>query len=183
MNIVRLNDIAQLDDFYCGVSAFDNFIHSKGLARSVENNFCVPYKVMIGAKIVAFFALSCGSLSLDEDSKDDFFDGYTNAGNVSVPESYKDTLRNKSHYPSIDLAYLAVRDEYRGRHIGYDIVKVIEEKIKVSFDFAGCQFVTLDAYHTEDYSTLRFYEKCGYTKCQFPTAWSDTVRMYKPLIG
>lgn len=72
---------------------------------------------MIGSKIVAFFALSCGSLTLDEDSKDDFFNGYTHSGNIDISESYQETLRNKSHYPSIDLAYLAVHNDYRNKHI------------------------------------------------------------------
>lgn len=179
MEIAKLKDIGQLDDFYCGIDVFDEFIHAKGLERAVENNFCVPYKVYSKDKIIAFFALSCGSLTLDADSKDDFFMGYSNAGDVNIPAAYTETLKNKIHYPAIDIAYLAVREDYQRKKLGKDILKVIEQKIKQEFDFAGYQFLIVDAYCTKKYSTVTFYTKCQFTPYGRPIG--DVVPMYKPL--
>lgn len=183
MEISKLTDFSCLNDFYCGVDTFDNFIHNNGLKRSIENHFCVPYKVCSGKKVVAFFALSCGSLVLDEYSKDDFFSGYSDPGYAKIPEEYKDVLKNKIYYPALDIAYLAVREEYRHKHIGEDLMTKIEERAKNDFNnnFAGCQFLVLDAYHTHKYSTLDFYRKCGFTQCDLPKVGSDTVRMYKSI--
>lgn len=182
MEIGKIDDLTQLDDFFCGMSVFDDFIHSDAFSLSIKNNFCVPYKVVEENKIIAFFALSCGSLTLDTDYLDDFLFNCSISEEIIIPVEYKETLRGKNNYPAIDIAYFAVHKDYRGKHFGKQILSIIEDMIKSEFKFAGCQFLILDAYNTNTYSTTTFYAKCNFTMCEMPKADSDTVLMYKWLI-
>jgi len=177
INITTLKDTSQLEDFFCGVKAFDDFIHSDTFSQSVRNYFCTPYKVTMGKKIIAFFALSCSSLILDADSKDDYF----SYDKFDIPAEYKEFLKGRNHYPAIEIAFFAVSEEYRGKQIGRSLLTKIESMAK-EFDFAGCQFLTLDAYCTNEYSSAEFYYKCGFKMCDFQKPNSDTIPLFKPLL-
>ena len=182
MKIERIDDLSQLDDFFCGMSLFDDFIHSRNFTLSVEKNFCVPYKYVEDDKIIAFFALSCGSLPLDNDYLDDFLSNCSISEEIDIPYEYIEILKGKNNYPAIDIAYFAVHKDYQGKHIGKHLLSEIEDFIKTDFKFAGCQFLIVDAYYTQVYSTTNFYSKCNFTMCEMPSAGKDTVLMYKWLL-
>jgi ribosomal protein S18 acetylase RimI-like enzyme len=47
--------------------------------------------------------------------------------------------------------------------------------------FAGCQFLTVEAYATKEYSAVGFYERCGFTAAEVKRPYKDTLRMYMTL--
>jgi hypothetical protein len=47
--------------------------------------------------------------------------------------------------------------------------------------FAGCQFLTVEALATSDYSAVGFYEKCGFTANEVRKPYKDTLRMFRTL--
>ena len=46
---------------------------------------------------------------------------------------------------------------------------------------AGCQFLTVEALATKEYSAVGFYDKCGFTPNEIKKPYKDTIRMYMPL--
>lgn len=66
------------------------------------------------------------------------------------------------------------------RGLGHIIVEAIVEKAQ-NQDLAGCQFLTVEALHTKDYSAVGFYERCGFSPCDYPNPNKDTLRMFRTL--
>ena len=65
------------------------------------------------------------------------------------------TLTEKSVYPALEIAYLAVDKKFQAKHLGTAIVDEIARYAKAQ-TLAGCVFLTVKAYHTSEYSTLSF---------------------------
>lgn len=172
--------MAELSNFRCGVKAMDSFI-SHGLSQSVQNNYCTLYSVRDeSGKLVAFFALSCDSLMLDTDDKEDLSAGFTTASVPAISSDYSDIFWAKMRYPAIEIAYLAVHEDYRGNAIGSVILQEIAD-LATRQNMLGCQFITVEAYCTEDYSAVGFYSKCGFSPTEMKKAYKDTVRMFYTL--
>lgn len=179
LTIDKLDDTSLLADFFCGVQSMDEFIH-QGLQMSLDNHFCRAYSVSLGDTIVAMFALSYDSIDLDTDDRDELATGISGAGTPAIEVDYKDTFYYKRRYPALDIAYLAVKKEYRERGIGESIIQVIIEETK-NQDYAGCQFLSVEALKTKEYSAVGFYQKCGFSPNEQPNANKDTLRMFKVL--
>lgn len=179
LRIELLKDLSELEDFRCGVSAMDKFI-ANGLNQSVQNNYCTLYSVREEDKLVAFFALSCDSLMLDTDDKEDLSAGFTTASTPQVSSDYSDVFWAKMRYPAIEIAYLAVSEDQRGKSIGSVIVQEIAD-LASRQTLLGCQFITVEAYCTADYSAVGFYSKCGFSPTEMKKAYKDTVRMFYTL--
>lgn len=177
--IEPMHDFHELADFCSGVEAMDVFIQ-KDFHLSVENHYCSAYSVRAEDRVVAVFALSFDSLDLDADDKEELMEGISSAGQPKVTRAYKDTFYSKSRYPALDIAYLAVRKEWREKHIGRFLIGQIAEKARTQ-SFAGCQFLTVEAYTTSEYSAVGFYEKCGFTPSELLKPYKDTLRMYMTL--
>ena len=47
--------------------------------------------------------------------------------------------------------------------------------------FAGCQFLTVEAYATTGYSAVGFYNNCGFTPSELKNPNKDTLRMFMTL--
>ena len=110
----NLKDISILRDFQCGISSMDAFIQD-GLDLSIQNHYCNAYIVMEnrkGSEILALFALSFDSLDLDIEDKNEVISGVSNAGIPQLTDNYKDVFLNKSHYPALEIAYLAVAKNF-----------------------------------------------------------------------
>lgn len=175
-----LNDVKELKDFNCGVKAMDNFIHSK-LQYSVANHYCCTYVVCDDSdRLVAFFALSFDSLELDSDDKDEIMEGVSSTDTPELTFEYEETFLAKPRYPSIDIAYLAVRDSERGKRIGEYVVDAIVDMAQ-NQRLAGCQFITVEALCTSEYSAVGFYDHCGFAPAEIKKGYKDTVRMFKTL--
>lgn len=171
-----LKDFDCLNDFCSGVKAMDSFIRGD-FRLSVENHFCVPYATWYQGELVAVFALCFDSLDLDSDDKEELQSGLSVTGTPDVDYIYQDTFYSKPRYPALDIAYLAVQEKWRGQGIGDFIIKEIALEAREQ-TFAGCQFLTVEAYATKEYSAVGFYERCGFTAAEVKRPYKDTLRMY-----
>ena len=147
---------------------------------SVENHYCTAYLAKHMDEVVAVFALSFDSLDLDTDDKDELDMGMSSTGTPNIDWNYRDTFYTKPRYPALDIAYLAVQKEWRGKHIGQYLLEMIAEQAR-SQNFAGCQFLTVEALATHEYSAVGFYSRCGFTANEVKKANKDTLRMYRTL--
>lgn len=176
---VPLTDFHILEDFCSGIESMDSFIRSD-FRLSVENHFCEAYVVMLADEVVALFALSFDSLDLDYDDKDELQSGISSVWTPDLDFDYQETFYSKPRYPALDIAYLAVQEKWRGKHIGDFLIKKIADLARTQ-TLAGCQFLTVEALATSEYSAVGFYDKCGFTPNELKKPYKDTIRMYMPL--
>lgn len=179
LNIRKITSTECLKDFVCGVPPMDRFIHD-GLQLSMDHNYCRTYIVTENDDVIALFALSFDSVDLDEDDKEELACGIASTGIPDVAVDYEDTFYSKRRYPALDIAYLAVAENLRGRHLGTAIVDQIVQMAETQ-DLAGCQFVSVEALKTEPWSAVMFYDKCGFTPNELPNPNKDTLRMIRTL--
>lgn len=175
----KISDFQCLNTFVSGVEAMDKFIQGD-FRISIENHYCTAYGIWYKELLVAVYALSFDSLDLDSDDKDELETGISSTGTPNIDLNYKDTFYAKPRYPALDIAYLAVRQEYRGNKVGQSIVETIAEQAR-SQSFAGCQFLTVEALATKEYSAVGFYERCGFTANEVKKPYKDTLRMFRTL--
>ena len=179
LRVKPLKDFHCLKTFRSGVEAMDNFIRGD-FQMSVENHYCTAYVVTYQEEVVAIFALSFDSLDLDSDDKEELQTGMSSAGVPEVDWNYKDTFYSKPRYPALDIAYLAVQEKWRGRGVGYLLIDTIAEQARTQ-TFAGCQFLTVEALATKEYSAVGFYSRCGFTPNEVRKPYKDTLRMFRTL--
>lgn len=177
--IHKMVDIGILAEFSCGIAMMDQFLH-EGLQQSIDNHYCNAYYVTIGKDVVAMFALSYDSIDLDYDDKDELMNGISATASPSLSTEYIEVFYSKRRYPALDIAFLAVRNDLREQGIGEAIVRQIEVQARKQ-DFAGCQFISVEALCTKEYSAVNFYHKCGFAPNEYPNPSKDTLRMYKTL--
>lgn len=178
--IEHASDATAFKEFRCGIKKMDDFIH-EGLDLSVKNNFCKLYKVSRDEEIVALFALAFDSLILDYEDKTEL----KQTESVGVDSRYEEVFWSKRHYPALEIAYLAVREDLRGSDIGSFLINSIAE-MAAGQKLAGCQFLTVEALSKakekeQDYSATAFYYKNHFESCELPNSTKDTMRMYRPL--
>ena len=177
--------VKPLEDFHClstfcsGVESMDNFIRTD-FRMSVENHYCSAYVVRYQDEVVAVFALSFDSLDLDADDKEELETGISSTDTPDIDWNYKDTFYAKPRYPALDIAYLAVQKRWRGQGVGNLLINTIAEQAR-SQTFAGCQFLTVEALATSEYSAVGFYSRCGFTPNEVKKPYKDTLRMFRTL--
>ncbi|MBR1462820.1 MAG: GNAT family N-acetyltransferase [Prevotella sp.] len=176
-----LTDFQCLKTFSSGVESMDKFIRGD-FQLSVENHYCQAYAVKFGEEIVAIFALSFDSLDLDSDDKEELQSGVSSTALPGVDYNYQETFYAKSRYPAMDIAYLAIQEKWRGKHIGDFLIKQIADLARRQ-TLAGCQFLTVEALATKEYSAVGFYERCGFAPNEVKRPYKDTIRMYMTLYG
>ena len=179
IDIVPLDDFHCLDTFCSGVESMDNFIRGD-FRLSIENHYCTAYAAMNGNQVVAVFALSFDSLDLDTDDKDELVTGMSATSTPDIDWNYRDTFYSKPRYPALDIAYLAVQEKWRGKHIGRYLIEMIAEQARTQ-TFAGCQFLTVEALATSEYSAVGFYQRCGFSANEIKKPYKDTLRMFRTL--
>ena len=179
LRVKPLEDFHCLNTFSSGIEAMDTFIRSD-FRLSVENHYCSAYIVKHQEDIVAVFALSFDSLDLDTDDKEELQTGMSSTGSPDIDWNYKDTFYAKPRYPALDIAYLAVQEQWRGRGVGSLLLNTIAEQAR-NQSFAGCQFLTVEALATSEYSAVGFYSRCGFTPNELKKPYKDTLRMFRTL--
>ncbi len=172
--ISLISDFKSLLSFSCGVKPLDDFIHSE-LEIYSSNHYCSAYSVAAkdSGRIVAIFALSFDSIVLDSDDFEEMNNGLSETWCPKVNDSHRIQFENKSVYPALEIAYLAVHKDCQSRHLGSAIVNEIAEFARRQ-TLAGCVFLTVKAYHTKDHSALSFYQKCHFarlTPCPQGEVW------------
>ncbi|MCC8114294.1 MAG: GNAT family N-acetyltransferase [Bacteroidales bacterium] len=176
LSIHPMHDLSALKNFECGIPKMDAFIQNS-LHLSIENHYCLPYACEDEqGKLVAFFALSFDSLSLDEDDKADLALDLDIKG-YPIESRYSETFYGKSRYPALEIAYLAVSKEYRKSGIGSTLLNAIFDIAK-SQRVAGCQFITVEALVTNEYSAVGFYAKSGFSQGELLKAGKETILMF-----
>lgn len=171
----RIDDTSVLSNFYCGIKEMDDFIHNK-LQDYLVKTECETYTVRQNQEIVAMLSLGYDTLCLDDDDKDDMRAGFVPKPNTALVN--QDFLAERE-FPAIEITYLAVDQKWRGRGVGEYIISQIERKIQR--DNPECEFITVEAYKTKDYSAVGFYIRCDFTAAEPPLGYKDTLRMYKVL--
>ena len=169
-------DASILSDFYSGIDAMDTFIHTRlsAFLRAYKCRFYVLRNEQ--GIIVAMFVVSAGQLVLDEDCKDDLRMKFPDIEEWPELKDYWEA----GVFPSIEIDYLAVRQEYRNQHIGKDIISIIESFKDDEF-YNHPLFLSVDAYCTRTYSAVKFYDKCRFWAAEFINQSLDTLRMYRRL--
>ena len=170
------HDAAILSDFNSGVDAMDTFIHTRlsAFLRAYNCRFYVLRNEQ--GIIVAMFVVSAGQLFLDEECKDDLRLKFPDIEEWPGLQDYWEA----GVFPSIEIDYLAVRKEYRKQHIGEDILLLIES-FKDDIFYNHPSFISVDAYCTNDYSAVGFYDKCSFWASEYRGQHIDTIRMYRTL--
>ena len=168
----KITDFHCLSTFTSGVEPMDVFIQGD-FRMSVENHYCTAYGIWYQDDLIAIYALSFDSLDLDSDDKEELQTGLSATGSPDIDWNYNDTFYAKPRYPALDIAYLAVRQDFRGNSLGRVIIRMIFDKARTQ-DFAGCQFLTVEALATKDYSAVGFYERCGFTANEVKKPYKDT---------
>ena len=179
LRVKPLEDFQCLKTFRSGIESMDNFIRGD-FQISVENHYCTAYVVKHQDEVIAVFALSFDSLDLDSDDKEELQTGISPTGIPDIDWNYKDTFYSKPRYPALDIAYLAVQEKWRGCGVGNLLVDTIAEQARTQ-TFAGCQFLTVEALATNEYSAVGFYSRCGFTANEVRKPYKDTLRMFRTL--
>ncbi len=179
LQIKLLEDFTCLGLFTSGIESMDKFIRSD-FRSSVENHYCVAYVVTYGNEVIAVFALSFDSLDLDSDDKEELDTGMSTTGVPDIDSDYRNTFYAKRRYPALDIAYLAVQKKWREKKIGRYLIEMIAARAR-SQNFAGCQFLTVEALATKEYSAVGFYSRCGFTPNELKDPRKDTLRMFRTL--
>lgn len=179
--IERLKDVALLKEFRCGIPSMDLFIQ-EGIELSIINHYCTAYLLrdIDYSNILGLFALSFASLDLDIDDKNEVVSGVSSTDRPLLTDNYKDVFLNKPHYPALEISYLAVDRKFHHQGIGAIIVEAVMQKAQEQ-ELAGCQFLTVEALATNDYSAVGFYNKCGFSPCEYPNPNKGTLRMFRTL--
>ena len=112
----------------------------------------------------------------DDDDKDEMKSGFIPKPTVALE---KQSFLEETEFPAIEITYLAVERDRRGQGIGEFIINQVEKK--VLRDNPECEFITVEAYKTKDYSAVGFYARCHFTPAEPPIGYKDTLRMYKVL--
>lgn len=175
-----VSDFGSVANFSCGVKPMDDFIHSE-LEIYTKNHYCSTYYVKSkhNDEVAAIFALSFDSLVLDSDDFDDMNTCASGTDRPDVDESCRTRFEEKSVYPALEIAYLAVDQKFQARHLGTAIVDEIARYAKAQ-TLAGCIFLTVKAYHTNEHSALSFYQKCRFARLT-ATPRGDVWPMFKTL--
>ena len=121
-------------------------------------------------------SLGNDTLNLDDDDKDDMRSGYIPKPTIALEDQ---SFLAEKEFPAVEITYLAVEKGRRGQGIGEYIISQVEAK--VLRDNPECEFITVEAYKTKDYSAVGFYDRCDFTPAELPLGYKDTLRMYKVL--
>ena len=113
---------------------------------------------------------------IDDDDKDDMKSGFIPKPTIALEDQ---SFLAEKEFPAVEITYLAVEKERRGQGIGEYIISQVEAK--VLRDNPECEFITVEAYKTKDYSAVGFYNRCNFTPAEQPLGYKDTLRMYKVL--
>lgn len=176
--IGHLIDFEELVGFYTGKEKMDAFLHNH-LKDCEESHYCQTFCVRLKKTnaIIAIFALAFDSVDIDLDDFDDMRIGAAGADLPSVNDTFREQFEQKSTYPALEIAYLAVDSNYRYLHIGSALIEQIVNMAR-SQKLAGCVFLTVRAWHILEYSAVGFYEKNQFAKLT-PLPQMDVWPMYR----
>lgn len=133
LTIERAFDTEALSLFNSGIREIDLLIHKRtgGLLSFIEEVPCEFYVAKIENEPVALFVWSDRMVTI-----------------------------NNEKYPSLEIDFIAIKQEWRNKGIGEHILHLAEQNAKD----AEFTFLTTAAFFNKKYSAVGFYEKCGFVK-------------------
>ncbi len=148
LSIERAFDTEALSLFNSGVREIDLLIHKRsgGLLSFIEEVPCEFYVAKVEDEPVALFVLSDRMVTVNDEK-----------------------------YPSLEIDFIAVKQEWRNKGIGTHILQLAEQNAKD----AEFSFLTTAAYFGKKYSAVGFYEKCGFVRNG--DKQGNTIPMFKYL--
>ena len=166
-------DASVLSDFTCGLQKMDTFIHHH-LQSYLDKYPCSAYYLCNEEeKIIAFFVIRYDTLVVfDEESSDDHKIIYDTELPTAIPVN---------EYPSIEIEYLAVAKNFQRQGIGRICMQQIINLADEVCQRLKIEFITVDAFKSDGYSAIPFYEKCHFSALEYPDPTKDTLRMYRPI--
>lgn len=137
-----------LSSFNCGVREIDQLIHkrSEGLNDYIKDENYESFIVYVDELPVAVFVYGNGILQT-----------------------------NEGDFESIEIEFIAVREEYRGKHIGTKIIEKIEETALK----AGIHFLKVGAFFNKKYSAEEFYIRNHFEQLSDKSA--NIIPMFKEI--
>lgn len=163
MKLIRLSADYNLGKFDCGDDDLNGFLFEDAkhfLEKRIANTFILKDN----DNIVAYFCLLNDKISRLE---------ITNSRWKRIKDSFPDNKHFRS-YPSIKIGRFAVCKEYRGQHIGSDLMAMIKTLLNERQAFSAFRFITVDAY----ISAIGFYEANGFTQLTQKEEDDHTRLMY-----
>lgn len=163
MKLVRLTKDSMLRYFDCGDSDLNDFLFEDAkhfLEKRIANTFILEDS----DRIVAYFCLLNDKISRLE---------ITNSRWNRIKDSFPDNKHFRS-YPSIKIGRFAVSKDYKGQHIGSDLMAMIKTLLNDNQDYSAFRFITVDAY----LSAIGFYEKNGFKQLTRKDEDDHTRLMY-----
>lgn len=106
--------------------------------------------------------------------------GISNVQTPLLASDYEEIFLGKKVYPALEISYLAVSEQWRNKHIGRRIVQAIVDMAQRQ-EFAGCQFITVEAMINKPYSAVGFYDNCSFAPCEYLNPNKSTLRMFRTL--
>lgn len=166
-------DASILSDFTCGLQKMDTFIHHH-LQSYLDKYLCSAYCLCNEEeKVIAFFVIRYDTLVVfDEESSDDHKIIYDTELPTAIPVN---------EYPSIEIEYLAVAKNFQRQGIGRICMQQIINLADEVCQRLKIEFITVDAFKSDGYSAIPFYEKCHFSALEYPDPTKDTLRMYRPI--
>ena len=147
-------DASILSDFTCGLQKMDTFIHHH-LQSYLDKYPCSAYCLCNEEeKVIAFFVIRYDTLVVfDEESSDDHKIIYDTELPTAIPVN---------EYPSIEIEYLAVAKNFQRQGIGRICMQQIINLADEVCQRLKIEFITVDAFKSDGYSAIPFYEKCHF---------------------
>lgn len=172
-----MTDFDELNEFSCGHAPMDDFLRNH-LRDCEESHYCKSFSVrsVNDATLVAVFALAFDSVDVEADDFDDMRIGATGTGLPHVNDAFRVQFEQKSTYPALEIAYLAVSCDCQRMNMGRALLEEIIRRAKHQ-EVAGCVFLSVKAWHTPEYSAVPFYEKNGFARLT-PLPQGDVWPMY-----
>lgn len=167
----RIEDASVLSNFFCGIADMDYFIHNR-LQRHIDEEHLQTYIAKSSGTIVAMFAIRPDQLTLDDDDKDEMRMGMEPKPLHAITDT---TFLDSNSFDALEVAYLAVSQDHQHQGIGEYIIN--ELCLKAKSDNPNCEFLTVEAYKTNDYSAIGFYLKCAFKPRELPNPAFDVLKM------
>lgn len=146
----------------------DDYIDNELCQKSFDEANLTGYMVFDeNSELVAVFAVGESLLEVDEDLKEDLSYSSDFVGNL---------IESPCNFKTIDIGYLVVRENRRGRGIGSWVISEIRKRVP-----DDVKFITVDAVKGSEYSAVPFYYKLGFYAAELPDPCHETLRMYRPV--
>lgn len=147
-NFVPLKVDTKIKPFKCKDDDLNGFLFEDS-QKYLTDLMAVTYLLedLSYEKTIAYFSLLNDKITFDPDQH-----SIWNKLNRRIANA-----KRRKHYPAVKIGRLAISEEYAGKGLGRDIIRLIKFMFTHG-NRTGCRFITVDAYR----NAIGFYQKCGF---------------------